>query len=142
VGQIVRLGYGERPHPIEAFWNHPHLRGRDRGSNTLYLASDRLGIDDLDVPGAGLFRRVTANRVLSDPSNKNRSQWRLPAWMHPDTGTSLTYHLDRSRWRFENGACVTKSASIGQEFVLLTSARRRFGTAHSQWNVFSSRMQT
>ena len=118
VGHIVHLGRGERPSPIQAFTEHPHLHGRDRVSNTLYMASDGLGIAGIDAPGAGLFRQLTANRVLTDRSQKNRSLWRLPAWMHPDNGPALTYHLDPKRWRQDGDGCIVQSVAKGQEFVL------------------------
>jgi hypothetical protein len=118
MGQIIRLGYGERPSPIDAFLSHPHLRDRTRETNTLYVAADKLGIDGIHAPGAGIFRQITANRILTDPSQKNRSVWRLPAWMHPDNGSSLTYHLSPNRWRMDGDQCVATSVAKGQEFVL------------------------
>jgi hypothetical protein len=118
VGQIIRLGCGERPTPVGAFSEHPHLHGRDRASNTLYLASDRLGVAGIDAPGAGLFRQISESRTLTDPSGKNRSAWRLPAWMHPDRGSTLTYHLAHPRWRVDGDACVVQTVGRGQEFVL------------------------
>lgn len=118
VDRVVRLGCGERPDPIEAFLEHPHLHGRDRTSNTLYLASDYLGVAGITAPGAGLFRRFSASRVLTDRSQKNRSLWRLPAWMHPDCGATLTYHHSRERWRLDGDACILQSVAKGQEFVL------------------------
>lgn len=118
IGQIVRLGCGERPQPVEAFSDHPHLQGRERASNTLYLASNSFGIADVDAPGAGLFGRVSESRILTDRSQKSRSVWRLPAWMHPDRGSTLTYHLAPKRWRMDGDACTVRCVGRGQEFVL------------------------
>jgi hypothetical protein len=120
VGQIIRLGHGERPSPLEAFLRHPHLHDRTRETNTLYMADNQLGVAGIDAPGAGLFRRLTANRTLTDRSQMNRSVWRLPGWMHPERSSSLTYHSDPQRWSMDGGECIMKSVAKGQEFVLQT----------------------
>lgn len=118
IGQIVYLGRGQLPSPLPAFKDHPHLHGRDRSTNTLYLAKERLDLNAMDVPGAGLFHQITNSRILTDPSQKNRSLWRLPLWMHPDGGSTLTYHIDTTRWRRTTSGCTAQSVAKGQEFVL------------------------
>ena len=118
IGQIVHLGKGERPSPAAAFARHPHMCGRDRPSNTLYLATDKLGIADIDAPGGGIFRQLISSRILTDRSQKNRSVWLLPSWMLPSRGTTLTYHLSAERWQPSDRGCIAKSVAKGQEFVL------------------------
>ena len=118
VGQVVRLGVGERPSPVEAFAAHPHLHGRERASNALYLAADTLAIGDVTVSGAGLFTHLTPRRTLTDLAQNKRSLWRLPRWMHPDHGTRLSYHGNISRWEMLGDCCRLSSVAKGQEFVL------------------------
>ena len=118
VGEVIRLGLGERPSPIDAFSDHPHLHGRERASNTLYVATDRLGVAGIDAAGAGLFPRIADSLILTCQSQRNRSVWRLPGWMHPARGSSLSYHLDRDRWRLDGDHCGLQSVAKGQEFVL------------------------
>jgi hypothetical protein len=121
VGKIVRLGEHERPSPIKAFARHPHLHGRNRPSNTLYIASDKLGIAGVDASGAGLFTQIADNLILTDRSQtnpkKNRSVWRLPAFMHPERGSVLSFHRPH-RWQKGSNCCFLQSIGKGQEFVL------------------------
>ena len=118
IGQIVRLGQGQRPKQAEAFSMHPHIARPPSQGNTLYLAGDRLELGDTAASGAGLFGHVTNSRILTDRSQRNRSQWLLPVWMHPSNGSTLSYHLNPDRWRLEGNACVAQSVAKGQEFVL------------------------
>lgn len=118
IGEVIRLGRGERPKPLEAFADHPHLSGRDRSSNTLYLASDRFRFRGIDMAGAGTFPRVSDSRILTDRTQGLRSQWLLPPWMHPTNGAKLSYHGDPSRWQLSEVGSRLKSAAKGQEFVL------------------------
>ncbi len=88
VGQVIHLDRGERPSPVDAFLQHPHLHysgTRYDSRNTLYVATDRWQIGNIDAPGAGLFSRLTDNRILTNRSQANRSEWRLPVWMHQTT---------------------------------------------------------
>jgi len=121
IGKIIRLGQHEHPIPIKAFARHPHLHGHNRPSNTLYTASDRLGIAGIDASGAGLFTAITDNLILTDQSEtnprRNRSVWRLPAFMHPEKGSTLTYHCS-ARWQKGHDYCFLRSTGKGQEFVL------------------------
>lgn len=118
IGQIIRLGHGERPSPIEAFSNHPHLHNRHHISNTLYLAKDRLEIEGINAAGAGLFGHITNKRTLTNCQQSKCSIWTLPAWMHPGHGSTLTYHLNPERWDLINDQCALQSVAKGQEFVL------------------------
>jgi hypothetical protein len=90
--------------------NHP--------SNTLYLASDRVSLPHLDCSGAGMFRKKSDGRILTNPGQPNRSVWRLPTWFHPQYKTVFSYHQDPSRWALADEHCFLTSAARGQEFVL------------------------
>ncbi len=120
VGDVVRLGMGEVPSPVEAFADHPHMRGRDRPSNALYLAADRLWLDGRPVRPAGIFPCLSEARLLTASGQPNRSMWRLPRWMHPaDVGTCVSYHEDAVRWTSEGEeTCLLRSVAKGQEFVV------------------------
>ena len=74
---------------LQPFADHPHLHGRDRPSNTLYVAADRLTLPGINCDGGNTFKSVSDRRVLTDICQSNRSNWRLPAWCHPRHGTTL-----------------------------------------------------
>ena len=119
VGQVVCLGKGEIPAPIEAFANHPHLHNRDHKSNTLYIAADSFGQGNTRVPGAGRFTHLQPELVLTDSRQDGRSVWRLPQWMAPTTSRKpLTYHAAPERWVIENDCCTLRTVAKGQEFIL------------------------
>ncbi|WP_070108693.1 hypothetical protein [Paramagnetospirillum magneticum] len=119
IGRIVRLGQGELPEPLEAFVSHPHLHGRDVESNTLYLASDSLGIDGIDARGGGLFTRISDALILTDRRQAKRTLWRLPCWMMPtESREPLSYHASVDRWSLHGDECTLQSVAKGQEFVL------------------------
>jgi hypothetical protein len=122
IGEIVSLGRGEVPSQLAAFANHPHLNARRMGnaSNTLYLAADRLGIGAIDVPGGGMFRKITDARTLTANGQHKRTVWSLPSWFHPDHGTILSRHSSLDRWEIDGWQCTLTTVAIGQEFVLST----------------------
>jgi hypothetical protein len=106
---------GERLAP---FADHPHIRRRDRRSNTLYLAADRLSLGDVEREGGGVFRTIADSRVLTDTRQSKRSVWSLPACFHPGAGATLSYHENLHRWSNGGEQCVLSSVARGQEFVL------------------------
>ena len=119
VGDVVRLSYDPGPDWAE---DHPHLHGTARKAdtgNTLFVASDTLGLPDSDgLPGAGAFTRITQQLQLTAPG-MSRSCWRLPKWFYSVSGTSsLSSHEKRDRWRREENSCLLESVARGQEFVL------------------------
>lgn len=97
---------------------HPHVmyEGTD-GANALYLAAKRLNGSAL--PGAGVFNGVTQRRTLTDLEQAKRSVWTLPAWFHPDHGTTVSYHQKPSRWKMNGNQCTLRSVGRGQEFVVV-----------------------
>ncbi len=98
---------------------HDHFRGCGNPSNTLYVATQRLDLNDaVKVSGAGVFPRFDERLVLTAP-DAPVSRWRLPRWFYPDGNkTPLTYHPDRRRWRRDNRHAYLQSVGRGQEFVL------------------------
>ena len=102
---------------------HPHFRGDRDVNNTLYIAADglRLNGEDVDAPGAGLFRRIEDRLILTDPDADSLTRWRLPSAFYPDAGRPpLSYHRRPERWRRGDGYCTVQSVSRGQEFILDT----------------------
>jgi hypothetical protein len=98
---------------------------RSQKHDSLYVASDRLRLPgiNLDVPGAGVFRRYNDALCLTDPNQKDenysRCVWRLPEWLFPQhEKKALTYHPNTSLWKHMDGYTQLRSASRGQEFVL------------------------
>lgn len=101
---------------------HPHLQRSVGPSNGLYIASDGFRVGSCRVAGAGVFPSESPARRLSAEGQRLRSLWRLPKWMHPESGsTCLSYHGDPDRWSPENpDSCLLQTVGKGQEFVLTT----------------------
>jgi len=101
---------------------HPHFYHSKAVSNTLYLATDKLKIDQRLVnsrDGAGLFESVSESRTLTANDATTPSQWRLPAWFYPSSDKPpLTYHANLTRWKKNPSHTTLQAASRGQEFVL------------------------
>lgn len=105
--------------------DHPHVNAPYDGANAIYTAADDLRIPDLsDLPGAGVFPRVLPAHVLTDADTSGRTLWRLPAWMAPGDGVTLSYHEDPARWTARRGSALLKSVARGQEFVLSGAPRK------------------
>ena len=135
VGKVIALANKEhQTDSLAPFADHPHLHGRDRPSNTLYVAADHLNFPR-GRDGGGIFRCVSDQRILTAPGQSKRSVWRLPAWFHPEKGAILSYHEQLARWAAAGSECLLASVARGQEFVLATPSS---GTAQS-WlrSVFS-----
>lgn len=83
---------------------HPHLRGRWRDNNTLYVGAGGLAASDDD------FLRLTA------PGEKRVTRWRVPAWLR---NADLSYHGDSARWGAHDEASTVRLRAVGrgQEFV-------------------------
>lgn len=97
---------------------HPHYYGRYSGENCLYIAADQMHWPGVSAPPAGVFEHFDTRRVLTAPG-ATRSQWRLPAWLHPaGRGSCLSYHADLTRWLARDDSVLLRSAARGQEFVL------------------------
>ncbi|MGA7676408.1 MAG: hypothetical protein WCA78_15350 [Rhizomicrobium sp.] len=122
VDEVISLANARGPTDrLAAFADHPHLHGRSDPSNTLYLAAERLDLPHLDGQGGGIFREVSAARILTDVHQSKRSTWKLPAWFHPERGATLSYHENSDRWQIDGTECSLSSAARGQEFVLTTT---------------------
>lgn len=118
VGRVIDLGSEDAPR-----WaaDHPHVRAPGRARNTLYVASDRLGLARLpgDLPGGGLFNALDPRLVLTEPGQPKRSLWSLPRFFAPRRGREpLGYHSDPARWTRRRNGVRLQSAARGQEFVL------------------------
>ena len=96
---------------------HPHLGRSADARNTLYVAAERAG----GAPGAGVFERISPERILTAPGSVGPSTWSLPTWMDPAGRTPLSYHRSASRWIRRGENVLLESARRGQEFVLQTA---------------------
>ncbi|WP_044873343.1 hypothetical protein [Pseudomonas sp. LFM046] len=123
VGEILKVD--ELPSDAVAWARyHPHFAYGEDPSNTLYLATERLNLDQLarEFPGAGTFRSVDERLVLTAPESRLQTRWKLPAFFAPGAGREgLSFHRNRSRWTMEGNRCLLNSAFRGQEFVLDTA---------------------
>lgn len=102
---------------------HPHFHGQEDGSNTLYVASDKLhlGGQSTGLPGAGVFASMQSPLRLTAPDAAAITQWRLPASFFPESAeTAMSFHSNLARWTREGEDCYLRSAARGQEFVLNT----------------------
>jgi len=120
IGEVVTVG--SETHPSWMAY-HPHLApDRKLSSDTLYVATDRLRIDgvDLDMPGAGTFTSYDDRLRLTSPG-RNRSIWALPSWFAPSpTRPPLGYHGASDRWQIDGEKVLLQTVGRGQEFVLDT----------------------
>jgi hypothetical protein len=102
--------------------SHPHVvsANRHRGGNTIYVATQSLRLDDVDLglAGGGLFTHLAPTRRLS-AEGRSRSWWRLPRWFYPSDGRpALSYHGNPARWMLEPTSTLLQVVAKGQEFVL------------------------
>lgn len=121
IGEIIDLSSGNRQawqhHPWLA--THPHVRRGPENGNTIYVASEQLIIgEEAFGPGWGRVSCLEPRHVLTRNSAHGRSAWQLPSWMHPDQGTTLSYHLDAARWDHHEDMATLNIVGRGQEFVL------------------------
>jgi len=107
--------------PPPSVVEHPHFVGPPYGAqDAVYVSRERLSIPQmgLDLPGAGLFPRVTPALVLTALGN-NRSVWDLPpAFVDADGRVRLSYHRQRVATPSSSGRIRFSSVARGQEFVL------------------------
>ena len=104
IGQIIQ-GEEKSKYP----W-HPHSY-RNSPNDTMYLASDRLIIDGIDmgIPGAGTFK-YSDELVLTMPGMA-KSRWKLPDFFRE---VSISCH-SKDSWKPEG---YFQTVRIGQEFVV------------------------
>lgn len=99
---------------------HPHMRGTRAANNTLHIASDRLVLGGVDtgLPGAAGFNTFQPGLVLTE-NGMSKSVWRVPSWMAPAAGSTMSYHGDEKRWEaIDDNAARLRSVAKGQEFVM------------------------
>ena len=118
IGEILDLAV----HPTgKQAWMayHAHCDGKQRGNNTLFVASKELCLPGLKqpFPGAGLFPKFHANLCLTRPGS-NRSTWLLPRWFSSEGRASVLSYHQRRKWSNEGDMVRLESAYRGQEFVL------------------------
>lgn len=125
IGEVFELGSApqKRHFPKWAHY-HPHFYGKRGRNNVIYVASDRLRLNDVDTRmfGAGRFPVHAPQLQLTAPASHKRSLWKMPAWFNPTRHHApLSYHYDRKRWTRRAGGYLLQSAGRGQEFVFDTA---------------------
>jgi hypothetical protein len=122
--------------------DHPHWRCRSDmdEQNTIYVASEKLIVDDddLGIPGGGVFRRFEPHLQLTDPDASGRSVWILPSWFHPDSEEKprLSHHErkegKKDRWSpllsASQASTRLETVAKGQEFVMDLGATPKVST--------------
>jgi hypothetical protein len=118
VGQALSIP-DDTPPPWAA--DHPHVLNVDRPRNTIYVATDRLELEgvQIDRPSAGLFERYDDRLRLTAPDATKCSLWEVPSWLAPRPGRpTLGYHERADRWTRQGPRLLLQSVARGQEFVL------------------------
>ena len=88
---------------------HPHLQGRSKPPNVIYIA---------DGPGGGgVFDKFHGGLQLT-AEGTTRSLWRLPACFSPHKEHTLSYHEKPERWERHRNYVLLSAVGRGQEFVL------------------------
>jgi hypothetical protein len=116
IHRIDELAPGELPWAAD----HPHFHGEPDQRNTLYVAANRLMLDDRDsgYAGAGVFPELTPIHRLTAPDARLVTEWQLPEFFYPSSADeAMTYHQKMHRWSRGTDGCYLKSAARGQEFV-------------------------
>lgn len=133
-----KVSVAATPRPVSAIAQHPHFVGDPYGSpDVIYVSRERLKIPgiDVDLPGAGVFPRVTPTLVLTAPES-TRSLWDLPSAFADSQGrVRFSYHRKRVATPAAPGRIRFPSVGRGQEFVI----RREGDTDLLPWlkDVFS-----
>jgi len=114
VGRVVDVN-GPTPLPADLLFlrKHPHMEFRkvERGWNSIYVSSR-------DGLGAGLFKELSDELILTKQGADLRSQWRLPpAFKSILDEKALSYHSKSGRWSQNGGYIGLTAVSRGQEFV-------------------------
>lgn len=114
VDEILQLGEDGSFAAKQYAWlrDHPHVRDGWISQNALYVASEKLRLNDADLglPGWGVF----PHGVKLTADGANPSVWSVPDWLNPVRGgVGMTYHRDRS-WSPDGRVTC---AGRGQEFV-------------------------
>lgn len=123
VGEVLDLSSGRATDWLRHPWlrNHPHVGRGAEPNNTVYIATETL-----DLPGGigagwaggGRLEKLTAETTLTASDQPKKSVWSLPEWFGPDSGRSLSYHVDRTRWTMTPTGLNLKTVGRGQEFVI------------------------
>lgn len=105
---------------------HPHYVNHSlytgaQNNNTIYVAAKSLTFhgNSYDLPGAGMFKKMSNDLCLTTQHAKSRSYWRLPLWFFPENGKRpLSYHGELNRWSKNSNYTLLRSVGRGQEFIL------------------------
>jgi hypothetical protein len=95
-------------------FEHPHLK-KDEKVNSIYIASNKF----FGYPGAGVFKYDP--RLVLTKSGYQKTIWEVPECCHPDFGTSISSHENKSIFEKSDGKVTFKSVDLGQEFIITGS---------------------
>jgi hypothetical protein len=99
---------------------HPHAnptRIKKYKNNTIYVSKEKIELpnQDLNLPGAGVFKKINPKLILTAPQQHKRSLWKLPSWIYPvGKASSLSYHEDHKRWVREKDYVSLETVGRGQ----------------------------
>lgn len=134
IGEIIRLG----SNPVESEiienypWleGHPHLYGTRDKNNCIYVANEKLILNNTEtnLPGGMHFAKFSPDLCLTAPNQPSRTLWKVPAWLKsPENGAKLSYHNDPERWTTDiYGNTLLQTVAKGQEFVIDVSENMEF----------------
>ena len=119
IGQICKVDEIRRYKKFEWATYHCHFSWCGDPRNTLYMATDRLNLKDIQIAsGSGVFPKIHERLILTR-KGQSVSNWRLPRFFYPEQGkTPLSHHRDLKRWGHDQDHAYLRSVGRGQEFVL------------------------
>lgn len=119
IGEIISAEKIQADYKADIYERHPHFENRNiyNAHNTLYIASENLS--DTALPGAGTFK--FRNELRLTKKGYKKSQWTLPAYFHPEFGTTISRCLSPIRYRKDGDNLLFEPVSIGQDMVVRDS---------------------
>jgi hypothetical protein len=123
IAEVLDLSSGRATDWVRYPWlcKHPHIGRGTEPSNTIYIATETLELPGgigAGLAGGGRLATLTRETTLTASGQQKKSVWSLPDWFGPDSGRSLSYHVDRNRWMETPSGLALKTVGRGQEFVI------------------------
>jgi hypothetical protein len=136
VADVVDVGATQRDALARYPWlaEHPHLFTSTE-PNVVYIGAERLTIDGANATefaAGGIFPQFDEDLVLSEPGQRLRSAWLLPAWFLPRPGRRpLTCHENRRGGQYTITAFDCALSVVARSSSSTATSIRRRPRGHS-----------